>query len=144
MQIPDWLSAITGAANQMNPSALDAFVSGTGAGPTMGDAARGIGHDMMEHFRAGQSRTSPLAVPAATTAPGAPTAPVQTMAVPMPPPVVPVGGAPAFPQGGGPAQALDLSSILQGIGHGIAPHIPQGVPLSKVAIHFAPPTAGPQ
>lgn len=141
MQIPPWLIALTQAGNGMSPSNLDNFVSGGGYKPTMGDAARSVGHDMMEHFRAGQAKP-PLATPAAGTAPGMTPAPAP-MAIPIPPNLGPPGGAaPAFPQGGGPAQPLDLSSILSGIGHGIAPHIPAGVPLSKVAIHFATPQAG--
>lgn len=49
--IPNWLSGATGAnAFAANPA--------NGYQPTVGDALQGIGHDMMQHYRAGPSNTS--------------------------------------------------------------------------------------
>ena len=140
MQLPSWLAGLTGAGNMMDPSRLDSFVSGTGPGPTLMDGLNGIGHDMMEHFRAGQART-PMAVPGATTAPGMPGAPaLPPAAPPIAPPVAVPAAMPFTPAMG--AMPPDLQTILQNIGHGVAPHIPQGVPLSKIQIHFGQPGGG--
>jgi hypothetical protein len=142
MEIPPWLAALTGAYGIQAGNGMGALSSTNATGPTLMDAARGIGHDMMEHFRAGQART-PLATPGATTAPGMPgsnqPAPAPVMPMAPPPTPAPAPGVPAFTQGPAIAPPQDLASILSGIGQGVAPHIPQGVPLSKVAIHFAQP-----
>lgn len=50
--IPPWLAQITGAMQFANNPA-NSFQ------PTVGDAFQGIGHDMMEHFRAGSGQASP-------------------------------------------------------------------------------------
>ena len=56
MPIPSWLSNITGAMQFANNPANNFQ-------PTVGDAFQGIGHSMMEHFRAGQGQ--PASAPAA-------------------------------------------------------------------------------
>lgn len=142
MQIPAWLSAFTHAGNGMTPSNLDSFVSGAGYQPTVGDAARSIGHDMMEHFRAGQQPGNALAAPVAAGAPGMTPAPA-FMPVASPPPPPMTVQTPSF-SNQPMTPPTDLASILAQIGHGVVPHLPVGVPLSKVAIHFAPPSTGPQ
>lgn len=59
MAIPSWLVNAAGAMQFANNPA-------NGFQPTMGDVAQGIGHSMMEHYRAGGM------APPATGAPAAP------------------------------------------------------------------------
>lgn len=148
MQLPPWLAQLTGAYGIQASNGGGAMSAMNATGPGVMDGLAGIGHDMMQHFRAGMP-SNPLATPGAATAPGMTTSAVQSPPAMVPPMVVSPPQAPSVPAfsssssapGGTPpgqgAQGTDLASILSSIGHGVAPHIPVGVPLSKVAIHFA-------
>lgn len=111
MMIPPWLANLTGAnAFANNPA--------NGFQPTMGDAAQGIGHDMMEHYRRQAATQDEALAPSGAQAPGVPggnpTAPVGPTLTPMNPAFGPQALAPQAPAGVSP-WGLSLKQILPGL-----------------------------
>lgn len=108
MGIPDWLAQLTGAYGQQASHGGGGFSSGNATAPTIMDALGGIGHDMMEHYRAGpgQSAAGPTASAGQTLAPPTVAQPLHYFMQPPP--------APA--QGGGMGGGLDLTSIMKILG----------------------------
>jgi hypothetical protein len=112
--LPDWLIKATGAAQFANNPA-------NGFKPTAGDALQGIGHSLMEHYRANAAPQQPAAQPAA---------PIGHMPAPVPPAGMPPPGAGhMLPLPGG----LSMSQISSMLGAG-TPHPVQAPPIQ--APHF--------